>query len=91
MNLNIQNDHAHGVETAGEGAGAGQGAATAEKAKGPDYLTLNDLESYLWKFRRKQGGTGNEPLTSGGGTSSSYQSQSDWASPKKSAGVSSEP
>jgi hypothetical protein len=61
-------------------------AAVADpKTKLPDYLTLNDLESYLWKFRRKQGqdcfGV------SHGGHSSSYHSNnnSDWNSPKKSS------
>lgn len=62
----IQNDRAHG------GAGeppAARADKESEKNTEKKYLTLNDLESYLWKFRKNRlnplGATGG----SGGGTS----------------------
>ena len=68
----IQNDHAHAT-TAGGTAVASPAATTVAtgdpKAKSEDFLTLNDFESYLWKFRRKQ-----DPQSQHGGHSSSHHS-----------------
>ena len=74
----IHNDRAHdavrvaGTSGAKKTPGTETDAKTDERAK---YLTLNDLESYLWKFRKNRlaqpGGGG-----SGGNTT-------DWASPRK--------
>ena len=74
----IHNDRAHdavrvaGTSGAKKTPGTETDAKTDERAK---YLTLNDLESYLWKFRKNrlaQPGAGG----SGGNTT-------DWASPRK--------
>lgn len=76
----IQNDRAHRASPAQASPST---AAQKEKQK-PDFLTLNDFESYLWKFRRKTvGRDGDSGL---GNSTSSYLSAtgaSDWNSPKK--------
>ena len=79
----IQNDHAHATTAGGTAvASPAATAATAAdpKSKSEDFLTLNDFESYLWKFRRKQ-----DIQSQHGGHSSSYHSHSEFygASPKK--------
>ena len=55
----------------------------------PDYLTLNVVESYLWKFRRKQGQDCFGVSRSGQSSSYHSSSASDWNSPKKSGSSSS--
>ena len=90
----VQNDRAKAPRRAAdeEAAAAAAAAAAAGKEKGKDnaaakreknaaYLTLDDLETYLWKFRRnKSGGLG---VGAGGGHGSSA-SDGAW-SPKKEA------
>jgi inositol hexakisphosphate/diphosphoinositol-pentakisphosphate kinase len=69
---------------AGAGEEKGKDHAAAKRERNAAYLTLDDLETYLWKFRRnKSGGLGVAGGGAGGGHGSSA---SDGAfSPKKEA------
>ena len=75
----IHNDRAHdAVRVAGTG-GARAGAPPADPPDAPGrakYLTLNDLESYLWKFRKNRLAQPGRGGGSGGNTT-------DWSSPQK--------
>ena len=74
----IHNDRAHdAVRVAGTG-GARAGAPPADPPDAPGrakYLTLNDLESYLWKFRKNRLA---QPRGGGSGGNTT-----DWSSPQK--------
>ena len=74
----IQNERAHACGAFSKsGAESESSPGAAGKVDEKLYLTLNDLETYLWKFRRGRSGA----TVTGGGSGA----QSDaWSSPKKS-------
>ena len=74
----IQNERAHACGAFSKsGAESETSPGAAGKVDEKLYLTLNDLETYLWKFRRNRSGA----TVTGGGSGA----QSDaWSSPKKS-------
>jgi hypothetical protein len=74
----IQNERAHACGAFSKsGTESESSPGAAGKVDEKLYLTLNDLETYLWKFRRNRSGT----MVTGGGSGA----QSDaWSSPKKS-------
>jgi inositol hexakisphosphate/diphosphoinositol-pentakisphosphate kinase len=80
----IHNDRAHdAVRVAGTSGAKKTPARTEPELKTElktderaEYLTLNDLESYLWKFRKNR-------LAQPGGGGGSGGNTTDWASPRK--------
>ena len=70
----IHNDRAHdAVRVGGPGGAKPSPAASPGAPERGTYLTLNDLESYLWRFRKQRLA---QPASGGG-------SASDWSSPRK--------
>ena len=80
----IHNDRAHdAVRVAGTSGAKKTSSRTEPELKTElktderaEYLTLNDLESYLWKFRKNR-------LAQPGGGGGSGGNSTDWASPRK--------
>ena len=80
----IHNDRAHdAVRVAGTSGAKKTSSRTEPELKTElktderaEYLTLNDLESYLWKFRKNR-------LAQPGGGGGSGGNTTDWASPRK--------